>query len=377
MSWELKLHLAAHPVAYPLVRAVGRIAPVVRVPRVGVVVSDAALAKEVLNDPAHFTKTGPGSPADLWTPVVGPTVLLNMEGAAHGDLRRKLSGLFTPRSVADLCGTVLEAPVEELRNALKAGPVDLVAVVRRLVGAVICGLVGLEVSEAVAAHVAGTAITSAIRLGRRSLTPAQVLRCRESLGVLTKPAARAWADGDPTTVPGRMRQLGLTEEEALGAVAAFVLTGTETLVSYVPRLVALLHDFGWLDRLAADRSLVDDAVAEALRVTVPSPVMLRSVAADSRIGRVRVRAGDRVVIATISAANALGSFDPERPHPPQIRQLWFGAGPHFCLGMPLAQAEIRAVLGAVLDAAPLSVVDRSAAGRVLIPSYSRLVVRRG
>jgi cytochrome P450 len=161
MSWESRLHLAAHPVAYPLVRAVGRIGPVVRVPRVGVVVSDAALAKEVLNDPVHFTKTGPGSPADLWTPVVGPTVLLNMEGAAHGDLRRKLSGLFTPRSVSDLCGAVLDAPVEELRSALRAGrPVDLVAVVRRLVGAVICELVGLEVSEAVAAHVAGTAITS-------------------------------------------------------------------------------------------------------------------------------------------------------------------------------------------------------------------------
>ncbi|GHH39279.1 cytochrome P450 [Lentzea cavernae] len=378
MNWESRLQLAAHPVAYPLVRAVGRVAPVVRVPRVGVVVSDAALAKEVLNDPAHFTKTGPGSPADLWTPVVGPTVLLNMEGAAHGELRRKLSGLFTPRSVSELCGAVLDAPVQELRNDLRAGrPVDLVAVVRRLVGAVICELVGLEVSEAMAAHAAGTAITSTIRLGRRSLTPAQVLQCRQSLGALTRPAARAWADGDPATVPGRMRQLGLTEEEALGAVAAFVLTGTETLVSYVPRLVALLHDFGWLDRLAADRSRVDDAVAEALRVTVPSPVMLRSVAADTRIGRVRVRTGDRVVIATISAARALGPFEPERPHPPQIRQLWFGAGPHFCLGMPLAQAEIRAVLDAVLDATPLSVVDRSPARRVLIPCYSRLVVRRG
>nr|BFE50984.1 hypothetical protein GCM10017745_44110 [Saccharothrix mutabilis subsp. capreolus] len=118
-------------------------------------------------------------------------------------------------------------------------------------------------------------------------------------------------------------------------------------------------------------------IAEGLRVTVPSPVMLRSVAADTEVGGVRVRAGDRVVIATISAARALGSFDPDRPHPPDVRQLWFGAGPHFCLGMPLAHAEIRAVLDAVLDCAPLSVVDRRAARRVLIPCYERLVVRRG
>ncbi|NUT90758.1 MAG: cytochrome P450 [Saccharothrix sp.] len=377
MNWELRLHLAAHPLAYPLVRGIGRIAPVVRVPRVGVVVSDAGIAKRVLNDPAHFTKTGPGSPADLWTPVVGPAVLLNMEGQAHADLRRKLSGLFTPRSVADLCARVTDEPVGRLRDDLAAGPVDLVPVVRRLVGAVICELVGLAPREAVAAHAAGTAITSMIRLGRPSLTPAQVEHGRQALGTLTRPAARAYAEGDPATVPGRMRELGLTEDEALGAVAAFVLTGTETLVSYVPRLIALLHDTGRLDRLAQDRSRTDDVIAEALRVTVPSPVMLRSVAADTEVGGVRVRAGERVVIATISAARALGSFDPDRPHPPDVRQLWFGAGPHFCLGMPLAYAEIKAVLQAVLDATPLSIVDRKAARRVLIPCYEKLVVRRG
>nr|BFE50985.1 hypothetical protein GCM10017745_44120 [Saccharothrix mutabilis subsp. capreolus] len=82
-----------------------------------------------------------------------------------------------------------------------------------------------------------------IRLGRPSLTRR---RCGTAgrRSARSPPAARAYADGDPATVPGRMRQLGLTEEEALGAVAAFVLTGTETLVSYLPRLVALLHDSG-------------------------------------------------------------------------------------------------------------------------------------
>ncbi|MEU5691813.1 cytochrome P450 [Actinosynnema sp. NPDC020468] len=378
MNRERGLQLAAHPVAYPLVRGLARIAPVVRVPRVGVVVSDAALAKRVLTDTRHFTKTGPGSPAQLWTPVVGPTVLLNMEGAAHGELRRKLSGLFTPGAVAALCARVADEPMASLRAELAAGRrVDLVAVVRNLVGAVICELVGLDPAGAGPALAAGTAVTSMIRLGRPGLTPAQVRAGRAALGELTRPAARAYAEGDPATVPGRMRALGLTEEEALGAVAAFVLTGTETLVSYVPRLIALLHDSGWLPRLAADRDRVDDVVAEALRVTVPSPVMLRSVAADTTIGRVRVRAGDRVVIATISAARAYGGFDPDRPHPVEVRQLWFGAGPHFCLGMPLANAEIRAVLTAVLDAAPVSVVDRKVARRVLIPGYERLVLRGG
>jgi cytochrome P450 len=193
---------------------------------------------------------------------------------------------------------------------------------------------------------------------------------------LTGPAAGAFHAGDRATVPGTMRRLGLTEAEALGAVAAFVLTGTETIVSYLPRLIALCHDSGWLDRLVADRSLCDPVIAEAFRVTVPTPVMLRSVALPARVGRIAVRPGDRVVIATISCARASGPFNPDRPHPKELRQLWFGAGPHFCLGMPLAKAEIDAVLGMILDLGGVRVVSRRVSRRVLIPGYRSLVVRR-
>lgn len=374
------MQLGAHPLAYPLVRGIGRIGPVVRVPRVGVVVSDAALARAVLTDTERFTKTGPGSPADLWTPVVGPSVLLNMEGDDHARLRRKLSGLFTPRFVDRLCTRVAAEQMAALRAELTAGrAVDLVPVVRDLAGAVICELVGLQADRSgfARAFAAATAVTSMVRLGRSRLAPAQVERGRKALSELTEPAAEAYAIGDPESVPGRMRELGLSEQEALGAVAAFVLTGTETLVSYVPRLVALAHDTGWLPRLAAEPERADDVVSEALRFTVPSPVMLRSVAAERTIGDVRVRPGDRVVIATISAAKGLGDFDPDRRHPPAVQRLWFGAGPHFCLGMPLAGAEIRTVLDAVLAAGRVVVVDRKVARRVLIPAYRSLVVRRG
>jgi cytochrome P450 len=374
VSWESRVQLGAHPLAYPFLRGVSRLGPAVRVPRIGVVVSDAALAKEVLGDSERFTKTGPGSPSDLWTPVLGPSVLLNMEGTGHALLRGKLSGLFTPRYVKDLCAKVLGAPLTTLHDRLAAGePVDLVAVMRELAGAVIGELVGLPPSPEL--YDRGVEVTSVVRLGRHRLTPRQIAQARDALALLTRPAVRAYRDGDTSTVPGTMRGLGLTEAEASGAVAAFVLTGTETLVSYVPRLVALAHDTGWLPRLRADRTRCDAVISEALRVTVPSPVMLRSVARPGRVGTLAVRRGERVVIATISCARAYGRFDPDRPHPKELRQLWFGAGPHFCLGMPLAMAEITGVLDTLLDAGDLGVTERRVARRVLIPSYARLVVR--
>lgn len=370
--------LGAHPVTYPLVRGIARLGPVVRVPRVGVVVSDAALAREVLLDTERFTKTGPGSPADLWTPVVGPSVLLNMEGRAHARLRRTLAGLFTPRAVGELCARVAAPQLGELRAELAAGrAVDVVAAAKRLAGAVIAELVGLDPLRAAEAFAAASAITGVVRLARPRLTAQQVAQGRAALARLTGPAVTAYRAGDPATVPGRMRRLGLTEEEALGAVAAFALTGTETLVSYVPRLAALAAGSGWLERLAADPSWTDAVIAEGLRVTVPSPVMLRSVTAPARIGGTAVRPGERVVIATVSAAQGGDRrFDPPRRPAQQVAGLWFGAGPHFCLGMPLALAEIRALLDVLVTAAPLEIVRRRVARRVLIPGYRELLVRR-
>jgi cytochrome P450 len=364
---------AAHPIVYPLLRSARR--PVQRVPGLGILVRDATLLRATLMDTHSFSKVGPGSPSDLWTPVLGPAVLLNMEGADHLALRRKLGSLFAPAYVEPLAAASL--PTAALTARLAAGEaVDLVAEVKRYASAMIsqlCGLSARDVDDELFTRV--SSITRFVRLARPRLTPTQVAAARAILDELTAHARAAYRAGDESTVPGRMRSLGLSEDEAMGAVGAFVLTGTETLVSYIPRLVALLVDSGWLPLIAADRALVEPAIAEGLRVTTPSPVMLRSVVAASSIGPVAVRPGDRVILATFAANRALGPFDPDANVAATLKQLWFGAGTHFCLGAPLAMAQIRLTLDALLDAGPLRISSRSAARGVLIPSYGSLIVR--
>jgi cytochrome P450 len=374
--WVERVMRGAHPLAYPLLRAVR--APATRVPGLGVLVTDATLLRETLMNTASFTKTGPGAPADLWTPVLGPSVLLNMEGEEHLALRRKLGPLFAPAYVDALAEAQLAGVAASLRERLARGErVDVVAEVRRYASIMISQLVGLEtgtVDDELFRRVAS--ITSFVRLSRPRLTAPQVARARAILAELTASAERAYRAGDESTVPGRMRALGLTEHEAMGAVGAFVLTGTETLVSYIPRLVAVLIDSGWFSLVRADRALVEPAVAEGLRVTTPSPVMLRSVVAEDAIGPVAVHSGDRVILATFAANRALGPFDPSTNVAATLRQLWFGAGSHFCLGAPLAMAQIRLTLDALLDAGELRVDARRVARGVLIPSYASLEVSR-
>jgi len=373
--FEERVLRAAHPFAYPLLSAVP--GPVRRIPGLGVVVKDAGMLRATLLDTEGFTKNGPGAPSDLWTPVLGPSVLLNMEGAEHGTLRRKLQPLFAPAFVDALVATSLGDATRALAASLARGDrVDLVAHSRRSASSVIARLVGLDqevVDDELFRRV--SAITGFVTLARPRLTDRQLAVARGVLEELGTHARRAYA-GDESTVPGRMRALGLTEREALGAVGAFVLTGTETIVSYVPRLAAILIDSGWLPRLAADPALVEPAIAEGLRVTTPSPMMLRSVVEPRSIGGVAVRPGDRVLLGTYWANRALGEFDPATNSAAQLKQLWFGAGAHYCLGAPLAMAQIRLTLGALLKSPDLRVARRRPSRGVLIPSYAALELER-
>ena len=371
--WEERVMRGAHPIAYPALRMSRR--PVARIPGLGVLVTDATLLRATLMNTASFTKTGPGSPSDLWTPVLGPAVLLNMEGADHLALRRKLGSLFAPAYVDGLVAACL--PVSSIANRLNAGEsVDVVREAKTNASVMISQLVGLDVShvdDALFDRV--SSITRFVRLSRPRLTPAQIAHARAVLDELTEHARAAYRSGDEATVPGRMRSLGLDEDDAMGAVGAFILTGTETLVSYIPRLIALLIDSGWFGRLASDRSFTEAAIAEGLRVTTPSPVMLRSVVQHDIIGPLAVRPGERVILATFLANRAFGEFDPRLNAAADLKQLWFGAGTHFCLGAPLALAQTRRMLNTLLDAGALDVVSRRVARGVLIPSYSSLVVR--
>lgn len=379
--WEERVLRAAHPVAYPLLSRVSR--PAYRVPGVGVVVGGTELVREVLSDSARFSKTGPGTSSDFWNPVLGPTVLLNMHGAEHAALRRRLAPIFTPAAVSGLVRTLLEREVGAVRDRLLAGhEVDLVPVAQRCAGEAIAQLVGIP-GEALGAELFArvSGITNLVRLRRNSFGPREVRLAREAMAGLMGHAATAYQQGDEGTVPGRMRRLGLTEQEAVGAVGAFVVTGTETVVAHLPRAAAILTDTQWWPRVTAGS--LDAVVGETLRVTTPSLATLRRAVTDTRIGPVRVAAGERVVVATFQATRGVGGFAPDSYQQGELRQLWFGAGPHFCIGAPLATAQVRLLLGVLAQVAQQSVaagggglriVHRRAQRKVLIPAYATMRV---
>ncbi len=379
---EARLLRAAHPVVADVVDRLLSRRTVVRVPGLGVLVADPAAVRQALSDGEHFAKSGPGSSGALWTPVLGDRVLLNMDGTEHRDLRRRLADLFSPRTVEGVCHESAQPIVDAARERLLDGAeVDVVDLARQVSSAAICTVVGLRPTDEhrTALLDASDAIESLVTWRTKVLDEGRVARARAHLEPVMAAAAEAWADGDPSTVMGRMHSAGVDEGEARSLAAALFLTGVGTVSSAQPRIVGQLADAGLLDPGSAPdpEHHLAAVVTEGLRMTTPSLATLRRCTADVALGDAHLRAGDRAVLLLWWATRLEGGFDLHRPTPPDLRHLWFGAGSHFCLGAPLALAELQAMTSMLLEVAAgrgLEVTRRRAARRVLVPRYAELRV---
>lgn len=113
------------------------------------------------------------------------------------------------------------------------------------------------------------------------------------------------------------------------------------------------------DQLAAvreDRSLVPQAIEEALRWDGPVLIATRTPAVDTELCGVELPAG-----ACLSVASGSANRDPSRfENPDQFnifrdrknRHFAFAFGPHVCIGQHLARVEMTRALNAILDRLP-------------------------
>ena len=225
---------------------------------------------------------------------------------------------------------------------------------------------------------------SVVGLATRRLSDSRVRVAKRHLSRLVEPARAAHEAGAilPNSVIDRLVGHGLTFDQIQGLVAVLLLTGTESVSTAFPRIVALVIDSGELARLHNDRSLVSAAVDEGVRYTVPSPVMVRSVTSDYETGGKRFASGKRVVILTYNLVKHAShfprprSFDLSRDVDRDLKHVWFGAGAHFCLGFGLARMELHSLLDALVDLpGELRIVKRRYARNVTVPAYSKLEVQ--
>lgn len=106
------------------------------------------------------------------------------------------------------------------------------------------------------------------------------------------------------------------------------------------------------ERLRAEPDLVAVAVEETVRLHTPLRWFARTAQEDVPVGGTTVRAGERVMLLYAGANRDPASFaEPDAfrlDRPKANGHLAFGWGVHRCVGMPLAQLEIRVAVEELL-----------------------------
>jgi cytochrome P450 len=153
----------------------------------------------------------------------------------------------------------------------------------------------------------------------------------------------------------------LSREEVLTYVSLLAAAGNETttrLIGWTGKVLAEHPD--QRRELAADHSLIPNAIEELLRYEPPSPVQARYVTRDVEHHGLTVPQGSAILLLNASANRDHREFeDPDRfdIHRSGGHHLSFGFGLHFCLGAALARLEGRVALEEVLKRFPDWEVD--------------------
>ena len=153
----------------------------------------------------------------------------------------------------------------------------------------------------------------------------------------------------------------LTRDEALLYVNVVAGAGNETTNRLIGWSGKVLGEHPDQRRaLAADPSLVPNAVEELLRYEAPGPIIGRYVARDVEIHGQVVPAGSVLLLLAHAANRDERRFsDPDRfdIHREIGQHMTFGHSIHFCLGAALARVEGRIAMEEVLKRFPDWEVD--------------------
>jgi cytochrome P450 len=148
----------------------------------------------------------------------------------------------------------------------------------------------------------------------------------------------------------------LTREEVLTYITVIAGAGNETTTRLIGWTGKVLGEHPDARReLAADRSLVPNAIEELLRFEPPAPHVGRYVPEDVELYDQVVPAGSAMLLLTGAGNRDERRFeDPDRfdIHRNVGQHVTFGYGIHFCLGAALARLEGRIALDEVLQRFP-------------------------
>src|SRR5262245_13712755 len=281
-------------------------------------------------------------------------MMLTMDPPRHTKLRSLVSKGFTPRQVSRLNDHIADMARHIVDDVVERGECDFVEdIAGALPSYVIAELLGIpledgrrlyELTEIMNTGVVGDPKTKEAQMRMFLYGTELAARKRVEPGDdIATSLLQAEVDGD-----------ALTDFEFNMFFLLLINAGGDTTRNLIAAgILALMEHPDQRARLAADPSLLSTAIEEMLRYTSPVTVFTRTATADTELGGIPVRAGDRVAMYYPSANRdeahfaAPDEFDIGRS--PNHHLAFGGGGTHFCLGANLARVEAAAIVPEVLS----------------------------
>ncbi len=319
--------------------------------------------KTILNEPALFSSEREGV-----APVVDDEMAAIVDEAwglgqniafidppRHAPIRKVMAEPFLPNALASSEERTRKLIAGIFDDIPANGEIDLVSdLAVRIPMAVICDL--LELPEADwedmldwgKMAIGGT--DPEYQRGTAAETISFGFRKLFEYGMRRSSERRGCPMSDPLSLLANARVNGepLTPKLVAYNTVQFILAGFETTRNaFSGGVLALLEHPTQLALLREDPKRLRLAAEEIVRWSDPVISLMRVATADTELGGTRIREGERVMLWFPSANRDPDVF--ERPYDFDITRhpnlhLGFGAGPHFCLGGPLAKMEIRLAL---------------------------------
>lgn len=317
---------------------------------------------QVFRDNETFSS---GAIRELMELVMGPYVLVGMDEPEHRRHRNLVSQAFRQKALAEWENDFVDVVVNRLIDRFDGrGHADLVREFTfRFPVMVIAGILGVPPGDSAEFHEYATAIVNVAADPERGFAASAAMRTYLST-IVEQRRADPQDDVISDLVQAELDGERLGDEEIYSFLRLLLPAGAETTYRATGNfLFGLLADPRQWDALRDDRSLMPQAIEEAVRWESPLTLTSRAATRDVELAGVEIPAGSHVV-AHIGSANRDESrwdradeFDIFREQKPHIS---FAAGPHMCLGMHLARMEMRSAVSALMDRMPEMRLDPAA-----------------
>jgi cytochrome P450 len=281
-------------------------------------------------------------------------------GEGHLLWRRMIGKWFTAKRMVALRPGI-EAMAEQLIDEMvkQGAPADLKAALGfPLPVWVICDMLGVPDTDRDKFSYWSDALLNLTKFGQEQIEAAQRDFVAYMAGHIAAKRAEPGDDLLSALITGTDAEGGrMSDVTLVGTGMGLLIAGHETTANMIGKMVAmLLSDRDRWEQLLADRSLVRHAVEEVLRFDAnPGFGMPRYLKEDIEVAGTSLPRGTTVVCSMAAANRDETAFEGadglDITRSPNAH-LAFGAGPHSCIGQPLARTELQAVLDVLLRKLP-------------------------